>query len=85
RLQALDSGDLNEEQVKEIATQLNVTEDEVVSMNRRLGGDTSLNAPVRTKEGESGQWQDWLVDESSNQEQILIEQNELENRRSMLT
>ncbi|MGF7156905.1 RNA polymerase sigma factor RpoH [Bartonella heixiaziensis] len=85
RLRALDSGDLNAEQVKEIATQLNVTEDEVVSMNRRLGGDTSLNAPFRTKEGESSQWQDWLVDDSDNQEQTLIEQNELENRRSMLT
>ncbi|WP_317992858.1 RNA polymerase sigma factor RpoH [Bartonella gliris] len=85
RIQALDSGDLNAEQVKEIATQLNVTEDEVVSMNRRLGGDTSLNSPLRTKEGESGQWQDWLVDDSDNQEQILIEQDELKNRRSMLT
>ncbi|WP_409361608.1 RNA polymerase sigma factor RpoH [Bartonella heixiaziensis] len=85
RLRALDSGDLNAEQVKEIATQLNVTEDEVVSMNRRLSGDTSLNAPFRTKEGESSQWQDWLVDDSNNQEQTLIEQNELESRRSMLT
>ncbi|MET3560349.1 RNA polymerase sigma-32 factor [Bartonella japonica] len=85
RLQALDSGDLNLEQVREIATQLNVTEDEVVSMNRRLGGDTSLNAPLRTKEGENGELQDWLVDDSKNQEQALIEQNELENRRSMLT
>ncbi|WP_019223389.1 RNA polymerase sigma factor RpoH [Bartonella rattaustraliani] len=85
KLQALDSGDLNAEQVKEIATKLNVTEDEVVSMNRRLGGDTSLNAPLRTKEGENGELQDWLVDDSKNQEQILIEQNELENRRSMLT
>ncbi|GAA5110111.1 RNA polymerase sigma factor RpoH [Bartonella jaculi] len=85
RLQALDGGDLNAEQVTEIATRLNVTEDEVVSMNRRLGGDTSLNAPLRTKEGESSQWQDWLVDDSENQEETLIEQNELENRRSMLT
>ncbi|WP_336276928.1 RNA polymerase sigma factor RpoH [Bartonella sp. CB178] len=85
RIQALDSGDLNAEQVKEIATQLNVTEDEVVSMNRRLGGDTSLNAPLRTKEGENSELQDWLVDNSDNQEQILIEQDELKNRRSMLT
>ncbi|MBB5073457.1 RNA polymerase sigma-32 factor [Bartonella callosciuri] len=84
RLQALDNGDLNVEQVKEIATSLNVTEDEVVSMNRRLGGDTSLNASLRTKTGESSEWQDWLVDESDNQEQTLIEQSELENRRSML-
>ncbi|GAA4660938.1 RNA polymerase sigma factor RpoH [Bartonella pachyuromydis] len=85
RLQALDSGDLNAEQVKEIAIKLNVTEDEVVSMNRRLGGDTSLNAPLRTNAGENGEWQDWLVDDSNNQEQTLIEQSELENRRSMLT
>ncbi|WP_332059685.1 RNA polymerase sigma factor RpoH [Bartonella sp. CB74] len=84
-LQALDNSDLNAEQVKEIATRLNVTEDEVVSMNRRLGGDTSLNAPLRTNEGEDSEWQDWLVDDSDNQEQILIEQDELENRRSMLT
>ncbi|WP_273721442.1 MULTISPECIES: RNA polymerase sigma factor RpoH [unclassified Bartonella] len=84
RLQALDSGDLNAEQVKEIATKLNVTEDEVVSMNRRLSGDSSLNAPLRTKAGENGEWQDWLVDDTNNQEQTLIEQSELENRRSML-
>lgn len=84
KLQALDNGDLNAEQVKEIATRLNVTEDEVVSMNHRLSGDTSLNAPLRTKEGEKTEWQDWLVDDSNSQEQILIEQDELENRRSML-
>ncbi|MBA9083301.1 MULTISPECIES: RNA polymerase sigma factor RpoH [Bartonella] len=84
KLQALDNGDLNAEQVKEIATRLNVTEDEVVSMNYRLSGDTSLNAPLRTKEGEKTEWQDWLVDDSNSQEQILIEQDELENRRSML-
>ncbi|WP_336278862.1 RNA polymerase sigma factor RpoH [Bartonella sp. CB175] len=85
KLQAFDSGDLNAEQVKEIATQLNVTEDEVVSMNRRLCGDTSLNAPLRIKEGENSEWQDWLIDDSDNQEQVLIEQDELANRRSMLT
>ncbi|MEL6093347.1 RNA polymerase sigma factor RpoH [Bartonella schoenbuchensis] len=84
KLQALDNGDLNAEQVKEIATRLNVTEDEVVSMNHRLSGDTSLNAPLRTKEGEKTEWQDWLVDDSNSQEQLLIEQDELENRRSML-
>ncbi|OPB29093.1 RNA polymerase sigma factor RpoH [Bartonella sp. WD12.1] len=84
KLQALDNSDLNAEQVKEIATRLNVTEDEVVSMNHRLSGDTSLNAPLRTKEGEKTEWQDWLVDDSNSQEQILIEQDELENRRSML-
>lgn len=84
RIQALDEGDLNVEQVREIATRLNVSEDEVVSMNRRLTGDASLNAPLRASEGESGEWQDWLVDDSSSQEQILIEQDELANRREML-
>ncbi|WP_297327643.1 RNA polymerase sigma factor RpoH [uncultured Bartonella sp.] len=84
KIQALDDGDLNPEQVKEIATRLNVSEEDVVSMNRRLSGDTSLNAPIRASEGESGEWQDWLVDDSSSQEQMLIEEDELENRRAML-
>ncbi|KXF76215.1 RNA polymerase subunit sigma-70 [Paramesorhizobium deserti] len=85
KIQALDEGDLNPEQVSEIATRLNVSEEEVISMNRRLSGDASLNAPIRATEGESGEWQDWLVDDSSSQEQMLIEQDELENRRSMLS
>ncbi|AQX17949.1 RNA polymerase, sigma 32 subunit, RpoH [Bartonella sp. A1379B] len=84
KLQMLDNGDLNAQQVKEIATRLKVTEDEVVSMNRRLNGDASLNAPLLTNKGESYEWQDWLVDDSNNQEQTLIEQNELENRYSIL-
>jgi len=84
KIQALDDGDLHPDQVKHIATKLNVSEDEVVSMNRRLSGDASLNAPLRASEGESGEWQDWLVDDSNSQEQVLIEQDELENRRSML-
>ncbi|MBC2886902.1 RNA polymerase sigma factor RpoH [Ochrobactrum sp. CM-21-5] len=84
KIQALDDGDLNPDQVKQIATKLGVSEDEVVSMNRRLSGDASLNAPLRASEGESGEWQDWLVDDSNSQEQVLIEQDELENRRSML-
>ena len=53
-------------------------------MNRRLGGDASLNAPIKAAEGESGEWQDWLVDESDNAEQILVKQDELEARREML-
>ncbi|PDT51578.1 MULTISPECIES: RNA polymerase sigma factor RpoH [Sinorhizobium] len=84
RIQALDEGDLKPEQVKEIATTLKVSEDEVVSMNRRLSGDASLNAPIKASEGDSGQWQDWLVDEHDNQEEILIEQDELESRRALL-
>lgn len=84
RIQALDEGDLKPHQVKEIATRLNVSEDEVVSMNRRLSGDASLNAPIRASEGESGEWQDWLVDDQESQEDMLVEQDELENRRGML-
>ncbi len=84
RIQALDEGDLKPEQVKEIATTLKVSEEEVVSMNRRLSGDASLNAPIKASEGDSGQWQDWLVDDHDNQEQILIEQDELESRRALL-
>ncbi|RCL02284.1 MAG: RNA polymerase sigma-32 factor [Candidatus Tokpelaia sp. JSC189] len=84
RIQALDDGDLKPDQVREIATRLKVSEDEVVSMNRRLTGDASLNTPLRASEGESSEWQDWLVDDSSSQEQALIEQDELENRRGML-
>ncbi len=84
RIQALDDGDLKPEQVAEIATKLNVSEDEVISMNRRLSGDASLNAPIKASEGESGQWQDWLVDEGDDQETMLIEQDELEDRRAML-
>jgi RNA polymerase sigma-32 factor len=53
-------------------------------MNRRLSGDASLNAPIKASEGDSGQWQDWLVDDHDNQEEILIEQDELENRRALL-
>ncbi|MGI9350198.1 MAG: RNA polymerase sigma factor RpoH [Rhizobiaceae bacterium] len=84
RIQALDDGDLNPDQVKQIATQLGVSEDEVVSMNRRLGGDASLNAPIKAAEGESGEWQDWLVDESEDAETMLVQQDELDNRREML-
>jgi RNA polymerase sigma-32 factor len=84
KIQALDDGDLRPDQIAEIATRLNVSEEEVVSMNRRLSGDASLNAPIRASEGESGEWQDWLVDDSQSQEQTLIEQDELDNRRAML-
>ncbi|PSH59163.1 RNA polymerase sigma factor RpoH [Phyllobacterium sophorae] len=86
KIQALDDGDLNPEQVKEIATRLSVSEDEVISMNRRLSGDASLNAPIRSSDGEAGgDWQDWLVDDHDSAEEMLIEQDELENRREMLT
>jgi len=84
RIQALDDGDLNPEQVQQIATQLGVSEEEVISMNRRLGGDASLNAPIKAAEGESGEWQDWLVDDSESQETVLAREDELDTRREML-
>jgi RNA polymerase sigma-32 factor len=82
QISALEEGDLRPEQVKIIATRLGVSEQEVVEMNRRLGGDASLNAPIR-QEGE-GEWQDWLVDDSTNQETTLVEQQEAGNRLSAL-
>ena len=84
RIQALGDGDLNDEQVRKIATDLQVSEEDVRSMNQRLSGDASLNAPIRAGEGESGQWQDWLVDDHDDQETALIEEDELEHRRAML-
>ncbi|TYC52065.1 RNA polymerase sigma factor RpoH [Rhodobacterales bacterium] len=84
KIQALDEGDLKPEQVAEIATRLGVSEDEVISMNRRLGGDASLNAPVRA-EADAGEWQDWLVDEGESQETLLANQEELDMRRQLLS
>src|SRR5918912_1358727 len=82
RISALDEGDLHPDQVKQIATQLGVNEQDVVDMNRRLGGDASLNAPLR-EEGE-GEWQDWLVDESATQEQVVVAPEEGQNRLTAL-
>jgi RNA polymerase sigma-32 factor len=83
KLQALEDGDLRPDQVKQIATHLGVPEEDVVSMNRRLGGDASLNAPLRN-DAEGGEWQDWLVDETIDQEAALVDREELENRRRYL-
>ncbi len=84
-LEAFEDGDLKPEDVKKISTDLGVTEDEVVSMNRRMnkGGDTSLNVPMR-EDGE-GQWQDWLVDEEPLQDQRVAEAQESDLRHEMLT
>jgi len=86
QLKALDEGDLPPEQVEYIARELKVSENDVVQMNRRLAGpDGSLNAPLR-KDGESdSEWMDWLVDESESQEMELVEQDELEKRRELLS
>ncbi len=83
RISALDEGDLRPDQVKQIAVKLGVTEQDVVDMNRRLGGDASLNAPLR-EQGE-GEWQDWLVDDEDNQEHKLVEAEEASNRHDALT
>ena len=83
QMQALEEGDLKPEQVKAIARKLGVGEDDVVSMNRRLGGDASLNAPLRADQ-ESGEWQDWLVDDTPDQEERLVEEEELGRRKSYL-
>ncbi len=83
RISALEEGDLRPEQVKSIATSLGVTEQDVVDMNRRMSGDASLNAPVR-QEGEGAEWQDWLVDDSSSQESLLVESQESDNRLGAL-
>jgi RNA polymerase sigma-32 factor len=83
RISALDEGDLRPDQVKIIARRLGVTEQDVVDMNRRLGGDVSLNAPTR-EEGDSGECQDRLVDEISDQETRLAESEESDNRRKAL-
>jgi RNA polymerase sigma-32 factor len=83
QIQALEEGDLKPEHVKQIATKLGVPEEDVISMNRRLSGDASLNAPVRA-DSESGEWQDWLVDDVPDQEERLAENEELELRRSYL-
>ncbi len=83
QLQAIDEGDLSPENVRKIATTLNVPEEDVIQMNRRLASpDHSLNAPLRT-EGE-GEWQDWLVDESEDQETLLGDRQELLRRRRLL-
>jgi RNA polymerase sigma-32 factor len=84
RISALDEGDLRPDQVKLIAKRLGVTEQDVVDMNRRLGGDASLNTPIR-EEGDAGEWQDWLVDDKASQESTLADSEELDNRKKALT
>ena len=82
-IQALEDGDLRPDQVATIAKRLNVPESDVISMNRRLSGDSSLNAPIR-QEADSGEWQDWLVDDSVSQEEVMAASEELDNRRALL-
>jgi len=84
RISALDEGDMRPDQVKLIAERLSVTEQDVVDMNRRLGGDASLNDPIR-EESDSTEWQDWLVSESPDQETTLAASEEFNDRRNALS
>jgi RNA polymerase sigma-32 factor len=83
RISALDEGDMHPDQVQFIATRLGATQQDVVDMNRRLGGDASLNAPIRP-DSDSDEWLDWLVDDSASQENRLIESEQTESRRKAL-
>jgi len=83
QMKALEDGDLKPEHVTEIATRLGVPEDDVVNMNRRLSGDSSLNAPVR-KDAEAGEWMDWLVDDTLDQETELVQSDEFKQRKAFL-
>jgi RNA polymerase sigma-32 factor len=84
KISILDDGDMRLDQVKIIARRIGVTETDVIYMNRRLGGDASLNAAIR-EDGDSGEWQDWLVDESPDQETTLAASEEFDNRRKTLS
>jgi RNA polymerase sigma-32 factor len=83
RISALVEGDMRPDQVNFIAKRLGVTEQDVIDMNRRLGGDTSLDAPVR-QDGDSGERMDWLIDESASQETRLAEIEQSERRQQAL-
>jgi RNA polymerase sigma-32 factor len=83
KISVLDEGDMRPDQVKIIARRLGVTQTDVIYMNRRLGGDASLNAPIR-EDGNSGEWQDRLVDEYADQETTLAASEEFDNRRKAL-
>ena len=84
QMKAIDDGDMTPEQVEKIATELNVSEQDVIMMNRRLSGpDNSLNAPLRADS--EGEWQDWLVDDRQvSQETMVADEQELSQRRAML-
>ena len=83
QIAALDDGNLHPDQIKQIATTLSVSEADVVSMNQRLTGDASLNAPMRADEGTS-EWQDWLVDDTPDQETTLGNSEEYNERMALL-
>ena len=86
QINAFDEGDLKPADVTKIATDLGVSEEEVVSMNRRMGmgGDTSLNAPLRSSEDGEGQWQDFLVSDEPLQDEIIADEEERQVRHELL-
>ncbi|MEA2890845.1 MAG: polymerase sigma-32 factor [Bradyrhizobium sp.] len=83
KIAAFESGDLRPDQVASIAKSLDVTNQDVIDMNRRLGGDKSINAPLH-EDGETGEWQDHLVDQSPSPEAIVVEQDDKEHQHSAL-
>jgi RNA polymerase sigma-32 factor len=84
RISALEEGDMRRDQVEIIATRLGVPAQEVIDMNSRLGGDVSLNVPIGN-DGDSSEWQDWLVDETPSPERVLAESEEFDERHKALT
>jgi RNA polymerase sigma-32 factor len=84
KISILDYGDMRQDQVKIIARRIGVTETDVIYMNRRLRGDASLNAAIH-EDGDTGEWQDWLLDESPDQETMLAASEEFDNRRKTLS
>lgn len=83
-ISAIDGGTLNPEQAGEIADRLGVTSDEVLTMDTRLSGDQSLNAPLKTGEDGDGEWQDWLEDQADTPDVIVAENDERDARRQIL-
>jgi RNA polymerase sigma-32 factor len=83
KIAAFESGDLRPDQVASIAKSLNVADQDVVDMNRRLSGDRSINAPLH-EDGEAGEWQDRLVDQSPSPEAIVVEQDDKEHKHKAL-
>jgi RNA polymerase sigma-32 factor len=83
KISALEEGDMRPDQVKLIAKRLGVPEQDVIDMNRRLSGDASLNAPIR-EDGDAGEWQDWLVDDTVSQESRLVAEEQADNRHKAL-
>jgi len=84
QIAALNDGDLHPDQLKKIFDRLGVSEAEVTSMNRRLGGDTSLNAPLRSDGDAGGEWMDWLGEDAPGQEATLAESQERDSRHQLL-